>query len=353
MVADTTLWEDLLVRSTTTDTGQVPFQGALSSSPDLIPAGISPVDSSKFLNDMTKDYGVDLVVGSNNYFYARGINTAAANKAGTFYLYYSGAGLLLYPSQWVPITLEDGTSGAPVSANANGKFVTASGFLWPKVPPPINPPSDHYCLIGRLDTQDHPNPMPTILQIQDFASFVANNRGMSWRNLAMITDPNPPQLQYTIAYSQGTVAHEVYVTLTAQNVPNGCQIAFECGTAGPEPLLVLEQTTVNNPSFVAGVYSQIPANFSSSITYQLWTNGKTLPPNASLTLNAIYVQNPGDPELRGGVHLGDLIPEELMAPEHLERAQIGPVAATTLGQHSAVANFSPEGVPRARGRGDA
>jgi len=325
-----TAWDDLLVREDFNDTGQVPWPGPLCHSPDLIPAGTAPQNADNFLADMNKDYGQNLVIGDNNYFYARGINTTGSQKSGTLHLYYAPAGLLIYPSDWVELPLETGTLGSPVSAAGDGKFVTASPYLWTRVPPPTG--SDHYCLVSRLSTDTHPNPVPDILQISDFAQFIANNRGFSWRNLSQITDPNPPQIQKTVAYDQGTVAHQVYVLLTAQNVPAGCDIAFECGTAGPEPLLSLKRTQVtNSQSFVGGVYSNIPAGFSSYITYQLWTNGHSLPANATLTLSAQYVQNPGDPELVGGVDLRRLVPEHIIAPEHHERMRIGPQNAITLG----------------------
>jgi hypothetical protein len=325
-----TAWDDLLVREDFNDTGQVPWPGTLCHSPDLIPAGTQPQNAGNFLADMNKDYGQNLVIGDNNYFYARGINPTAAQKSGTLHLYYAPAGLLIYPSNWTELPMETGTLGAPVSADADGSFVTRSPYLWSKVSQPIG--SDHYCLVSRMSTHAHPDPVPDLLQISDFAQFIASNRGFSWRNLSQIVDPNPPQIQQTIAYDQGCAAHEVYILLTTQNVPAGCEIAFECGTAGPRPLLDLARTEVNNSSsFVAGVYSNIPAGFSSHITYQLWTNGKTLPPNASLTLSAQYAQNPGDPELFGGVDVRTLVPEHLLAPAHRAGVGIGPQPAVTLG----------------------
>ncbi|WP_306951010.1 hypothetical protein [Streptomyces sp. B4I13] len=285
---------------------------------------------------MNKDYGQSLSIGESNYLYARGTNTSSSQKSGTLHLYYAPAGLLVYPSNWVELPLETRVLGAPVSAPPNGTFVTRSPYLWDRVPPPP-PGSSHYCLVSRLATDAHPNPLPDVLQIQDFAQFIASNRGMAWRNLTQVTDPNPPQIERSVLYEQGDLEHMVYVLIRAENIPIGCEIEFHCGSEGPQPLLSLPRTTVTNASsFVAGVYSMIPAGFSSYITYNLWTNGKTLPVNAKLTLSAQYTENSGDPELVGAVDLRELVPEHLISPDHKERLQVGPVRAITLGSDRVV-----------------
>jgi hypothetical protein len=336
----TTQWQDLLVRNSTSDTGQIPAAGQLSDSPDLIPAGTSPAaDPTSFLADMSVDYGQNVDAGEDNYLYARGVNLYPGAESGTLHLYYAEASLLQWPAQWSPneIPLNDGTLGNPVSANANGDdFVTAAPYFWQDVPTP--PPNNHYCLIGRMVTESNPNPIPTILEIPDFATYIANNRGMSWRNINVVQDPDAPTWSTNVAYAQGATTEQLYVQLVCENIPVGCAVAFSCGTPGPVPVINLEQTTITTtPTQVLGITTTIPAGFSSSITYSFWSNGKTLPANAKITLMAVYVPPAGSDLALQGVDLAEFgIAPEDMHPEHRERLAIGPVTGVSLGSFSSV-----------------
>jgi hypothetical protein len=333
-----TTWTDLLIRNSTTDTGQIPAVGALSSSPDLIPYGTMPIpDPNTLLQDMTKDYGTDIVQGDPNYFYARGVNLAPGAESGTVHLYWTKASLITWPSHWESQELlqENGTAGSPVSANAaNADFVTAAPLVW--TPGAVNP-GDHFCMIGRVVTNTNPNPLPSgMMEMPDYANWVANNRGMSWRNLVLVTDPNQPQYSMTVPYDQGTIGEAVYVFLQCDNIPNGCQVDFECGTPGPVPLMTLNKSTVTTyPSQVLGINTTVPANWSSNVTYNLWSNGNTLPSNAKLTLNAVHVPSAGSELERSGAgfDIREVFPTEMLSEEDRARAEIGPVNGILVGQH--------------------
>ncbi|MGV1046937.1 MAG: hypothetical protein ACOYD4_00220 [Solirubrobacterales bacterium] len=327
-------YEDLLVRNTVADLGQIPAQGALSGSPDVIPAGTEYVEPKKFLEQMGVDPGKNVYVAEDNYLYVRGVNHAPAAQTGKVHLYYSRASLLQYPAQWSKneLPLNDGTLGSPVSAAKTGdSFVTEAPFFWREVPQP--PEGDHYCLIGRLVTPTHANEIPTILQLPDFSKWVSENRGMSWRNINVVTDPAAPTFSVDVLYEQGETTEELSLLLKCENIPAGCDVGFTCGTPGPKPPIQLSRTKLTNPGVeIVGITTTIPANFKSSITYSYWANGNVLPANAKITLEGVYVPPAGSELADLGQDLESLgFPPELRAQAEVG---VGPRKGIRVGSHS-------------------
>jgi hypothetical protein len=320
-------WEDLLVRNTTTDTGQIPAEGGLSKSPDIIPHGKEPLGNpSTLIANMSSAPAQNIYSHESNYIYVRGVNHAPAKQSGKIHLYYCRASLLMFPRQWErnELPLNDKQMGSPVSAEAGGDFVTENPFFWQDVSPPPN--GDHYCMVARVETQQNPNPIPEIFQLADFAKFIEGHRGYAWRNVAVVADPDTPTLEEQILYEQGDQQEEVHLMIECTNVTPGCFVAFNCGTKGPTPVIDLPKTKITQSSETLGIVTTIPAGFESDITFQYWANGKTQPENANFALRSIFIPPPTaewegigvDPSVYG------------IPPERLPEG-IGPVNATVLG----------------------
>jgi hypothetical protein len=325
--ASTTTWEDLLVRNTITDTGQIPAQGGLSASPDIIPQGKEPLaDPTTLIADMSSEPAQNVFSGESNYLYVRGANHAAAEQSGHVHLYYSRASLLMYPRQWKEneLKLNNHQAGSPVSAKAGANFVTLEPFYWENVPQP--PVGDHYCLVSRIETQQNPDPIPDVFQIADFAKFISENRGFAWRNIAVVADPDAPTLEEHIHYEQGDTSEEVHFLVECTNVTPGCFVGFNCGTKGPNPPIDLPKTEVTKSTESIGIATQVPAGFDSYITLLYWANGKTQPENAKFALRAIYIPPSGEEWAGIGVD-----PAEFGIPPERLPERAGPVRATALG----------------------
>jgi hypothetical protein len=284
-----TQYNDLYMRCNLSDTGSVPRSGVLSSSPDIIPYGTTPVTDpgTFFTNNHSQDVGQSLTANQQNYIYTRAYNYATGPQTGSIYLYYSPASLLLYPSLWSEngLTTSQGVDHVTVSAaSANQIVVSNDPFTW--VPQLIS--NDHYCMISRVSTNLNPSPVPQTGDINEFANWISTSGGWAWRNVSIVANGSPTFTQ-TINYTQGATAGILQFVLQCQNVPVGAQVAFSCGTPGPNPLINLPPTTVTNgSSFVIGMVSNIPANFVSNISYSYWANGNPPPPGFQITLIAYY-----------------------------------------------------------------
>jgi hypothetical protein len=331
-------YNDLFLRDNTSDTGSIPANPPVSTSPDIIPYGTSPVTdpTTFFTGNYGSDVGQDLIANAQNYLYMRAKNLAAGAESGTVSLYYSKASLLLYPSLWQSNILQtsDGATSVPISASTTGAIAVATNpFTW--VPQAIS--GDHYCLIGRIVTATNPNPIPATGNIQDFATYIANNRGMGWRNVA-ITTAGSPTFTQNVNYDQGTQGGAMSVLITCTNVPVGAQVSFSSGTPGPTPPVNLPQTTVTNAgSFIAGVSTTIPANWTSNISYSYWANGTTPLPGWSIALSVVYFVPGGNSLYKLGKTFAQLgLKEEEHLPAIQSQIGIGPVRGIIVGGHKTI-----------------
>ena len=323
-------WDDILIRDSLSDTGKYPTSGTLSHSPDIIPFGTSPIQDPTTLIDAThweKDLGKNLTANATNYLYVRGENLANKAQTGNMYLYYSKASLLLYPNQWATNGLKTsaGADHVPVSAAAIGdKVVTNDPFTW--IPQMIS--GDHYCLVSRVSTPDHPAIIPHTGDIQSFSKFISDNPDFAWRNVAVV-DSGAPTWTTTVEYNQGTQASEMHFLITCKNVPVGAGVAFSSGTPGPNPVVNLPMTNVtDDQSFIAGMVSSVPANWNTNISYSYFAHGTTPKKGFSITMNAVYIVPP-DNELFERAATA----EELGLPENLAAA-IGPQKGIIVGSHT-------------------
>ena len=274
------MYDDILIRKNLGDQGFVPATGSYTSSPDIIPVGMMPVNDPQGFAERTwnQDPGVDLTANAQNYIYMRGKNLAPGAEAGNMALYYTKASLLLYPSLWLKNQLKtsSGNTLAPVKANKNGDIVvTHDPFSW--IPQLID--NDHYCMVGMVGTNAHPMPTPTSETMQDLAKFLLNNPNVGWRNVRIVD--NGVNFATSVDYEQGDVGGLMYVFIECAACPDGAEVSFASGTALPDSTYVQmdwEQIKGCDPKvkkhFVMGATFNIPAGWKSSITYNYKSHGK-------------------------------------------------------------------------------
>jgi hypothetical protein len=298
-------WTDLYLRHTFQDTGIYPTAGTLSSSPDVIPLGGSPVsDPQQLITDdnWTKDYGSSTNASEPNYIYLRGRNLGEAQTEGRLYLYYSPASLLLWPTDpldpakgWAnhPLKTSFGEEFQTVRPAAGERFVTAEGFRW--IPEPIS--NDHYCLVGRISTDANPNPIPAVGTLTDFATYISTHPDMAWRNVTTINPANPVSTAI-VNYSQGSQGGETYLILRCENAPNGSEVKFSSGTPGPNPMVEMKGTVQNTGSqYTLSLLTDIPANWTSDIAYTWYSKGLVPLPGMKIWLDAVLPVAEDDPVL--------------------------------------------------------
>lgn len=283
-------YESILLRANLEDKGIIPRAGKVDLSPDVIPFSLDPVEQPQhfFSVNYGQDPGKDLLQNACNYIYLRGKNLGFGTQQGKLYLYYAPLNLLLWPSQWAKNQLKTAADRdyAQVSVDEMQLAVTPDPFVW--IPQPF-PSGTNPCLIGRVVTDKHPNPIPGDGQITNFTKWVSGNGGIGWRRVN-IQDEGAPDFTKRLNFDMGDQAGQIMFSLTCTNAPVGSEAKFSCGTPGPSPLIDTPRTKVTNDSnFIFGITCDVPAGFQSNIYYSYWLNGHSPLPGFRLTLRAAFI----------------------------------------------------------------
>lgn len=314
-------YNDIFMRDFVGDTGQIPSTTrlAVSASPDIIPAGTSPMANYQtvLVNNFNGPFNYYQNIQQNlyNYIYVRGFNLWAGAETGTIALYYAPSSLLLTPANWINnrISNFNNTMVANLSASATNQVVVGDApFYWQ--PAPLAPNMGHYCLIAQVVTPHTPNPIPSGDNLENFALWVANHPGIAWRNVTVVT--SMPSPSYTgFQGIQNPQSTSVLSTLTVRcvNIPDNTNVQLVCPVTGPQPPISINGTVgpanrIQDPQFpndkinIFSAVALLPANFQAQV--QLTINvpqGQTLPTNASATVSYFLNTTTASPAAHVGI----------------------------------------------------
>lgn len=332
------IWNDVYFRANVNDNGDYPSTGCQSSCFDIITRQ-APLKNPDTLirDDWNNNVCEELNARMNNYIYVRGRNLAGKKQTGKVYLYYSKANLLLYPSFWQDNVIKVGGNKDcfDFSVEKDGKFLCSDSsqgtFAW--APEMIT--NNHYCLISRAVTEDHPAPIPSASDVVDFGRFISTNRSYGWRNVTVI-DRNTADISQTVHYDQGETSHTMHIILSCKDVPVGAEVAFDCVTPGPKPMIHMERTKITTPNQDVGIICDVPANFSGDITYYYWANGKKPGDNFKISLHCVIFTSENHELRQYAKHyeeLGFALPHSMREQMKIGNS-IGPEYGIILGEYS-------------------
>jgi C1A family cysteine protease len=323
-----------LMRDNLGDQGQIPGSGSACTSPDIIPNGTTPVSNPQtyFSVNWYQDVGQNISQGVNNYIYTRAKNqTITGANSGQIYLYYTPASLILWPNQWCNNKLSTSVPGrnyANIAATTTSQITVGDvPFLWN--PQPL-PGGNHYCMISQVVTPTDPNPIPTSFStMDDFVNYIYSHPNIGWRNVTMVNANDAPNIQVPVNFSF-TDAVQMYITVDLENVPVGASVSLDAGTPGPTPLIQINKTRATaTPSFVVGIMSNVPANYSSTLIFSFWNEGLTIPSGAVANVRAFYLPPSGAEKY---AQLNATFLEQVYGDEHLNSIGIGPQQVVQVGQ---------------------
>jgi len=285
-------YTDLYIRAALNDPGNIPRTGmGLSSSPDVIPYGVMPVSNPQtfFTGDnFNQVLSRDIIYNAYNYVYLRGINYATEARSGQMFCYFSPSNLLLYPSTWRQNGLY--TSGGIDHVDVkdvpvNAPFATPDPLVWLA---PYPPPNSHFCMISRVVTAQNPNPIPNSGSYSDFATWVANNGGIGWRNVTVIA-AGSPDILYNTAYDQGEEGGLMDLLITATDAPSGSEVWFSSGTPLADGKVIsIPPSKITQSSQTFATQANIPAQWKTTFTWAYRSNGGSPGPKFDVTLRVQF-----------------------------------------------------------------
>ncbi|KMN36459.1 hypothetical protein VI26_06315 [Chromobacterium sp. LK1] len=264
------------------------------------------------------DVGKPTIFMQQNYFYVRGKNLSSGADAGKIYLYYCPQNLFLFPSLWSQNQLKTSSHQDYVQVVANDVnevTVTPEPFTF------LPTSETHSCLIARVSTPNHPNPLPQdgeIGTMAQLANYIASHPNMGWRNVALVNKGIPSYTNYftldTTCLKPGT-EYLFLVGLSYKGLTPGSILAFSSGTpipSGPDKGVVIQHppTPVDQADGSFGTrYLTIPAGFKTSVSFT-YTAKPPIQQGWSLQFFAVYLP------LQAAANSDDQTARDLAIPVH-------------------------------------
>jgi hypothetical protein len=298
----TITYDDLYVRDAFDDRGDLPYGGRTAYlSPDIIPQQQNQREPRWFIDNYGKDQGLNVIADVNNYVYVRAKNLKTTSTSGTVFLYCAPSTLLLNVNYWSnnPINIGNGakTSASLVDANNNTQIapdqicVGQTPFLLNQ---PI-PDGFHYCLITRVVTGDHGNPIPVgrFTSSGDFLKWVVENPNVAWRNVTTVpsTTGAISQSQY---YENPDPSEQTYwFVVQGTDFPDGSTVTIEGLTAGNT--FSYTGRFGAPPLQTALTMQGIPAGFAGTVNVTVTPpSGQSIPSGATLYIQYYRQIQQGD-----------------------------------------------------------
>ncbi|MEA2692857.1 MAG: hypothetical protein QOJ16_2244 [Acidobacteriota bacterium] len=181
----------IYLRPNSKNDGSVPSRAPYSTSPDIWPAGTTPIASYQTTLATAASYASssssNIYSGQSNIIYVRGRNGATANKTVNVTLYWAFSGVINSPSQWQNNVIKSDANqsqGTISSLTPNAIGVCDATFLW--MGPPRPKGSNHYCLFAQFNDANNSNPFPDVATPLRMSALIQNNLGWGWRNMSTI-----------------------------------------------------------------------------------------------------------------------------------------------------------------------
>ena len=294
------LYMDVMLRDTFDDFGQAFVSGSVCKSPDIIPVGLNALSdpAGELKKQWFRDIGKDLTANANNVIYLRGISHNPKGTKARFYLYYSPASLLMYPGQWQnnQIPCSNGQKYYETEELKQGDLaVTKTPFLWN----PSGIKGDHYCLIGRVVTDEHPNPIPKAEDVKEFSKFIAGNPNYCMRNISVV-EKDIPDYSVAVQYEQGKLGARMHFIVESK----GCSPDAEFSLSSTEsaPSISIERQKVPKDGTLTGISSDVPRDFKTKLLLNFWNKNPEKAKNGwELSLKVFYIVEASDREEIPGI----------------------------------------------------
>ena len=281
-----------------------PRNGTMCHCPDIIPNGTDiKKNPNEFIESQwMQDVGTSTTANRVNYIYVRGLNSSATAMPAEIYLYYSPARLLQWPHTvngvqgWAdrPLQTGDGRDYQEVLVGGKAKFVTPSAFEWQ----PQSLEGDHYCLVGRVQTDRHPNPIPPDLEnIDDFAKYISEHPDLGWRNVDMIV-PKDNAWFGVQEYNHGLQAAEMVISLFVTNGRDQDYVTAVASNEGPNPPIDMRLDLTGSGKEQWNLRTDIPAAYKTNIrlTY-VAASGQPIPDDLIVEIQTLRVAISPDSDL--------------------------------------------------------
>lgn len=311
-------WYGLSVRGNLADTAAIPRSGTLTSSPDLLVNGTTPVPVATLIQ-MWNQTTWGPINGDKNLVYGRSgsVNISVPVTKGAFRLFITDAGLNNPPNQWTQLFTQSGSRSSALQTIAGAatllpgdRGAISDPFLW-------NVPGDgHYCIIGVASTEFFTND-PALVQPSNWNSFtwITYNGAAGWHNVDTIHGASESLKIYNL---DGTTERYEFEAHCSQ-VPAGTEVSLSAEDPVLPAIIRSNAARLSTREQVVHAAGELPGNYKGDLTLRVKTaDGKPLAAPASVEVKMYWVVPPGHRRYEDAVAaLGDTTAIVLSRPARL------------------------------------
>jgi hypothetical protein len=286
-------WYGLSVRANLADTAAIPRPGSLTSSPDILVNGITPIPVSTLIQQWNQTtWGP--ISGDKNLVYGRAgsVNISVPITKAEFSLFTTDAGLNNPPNQWTQLfthaesrTSTVQTIGGATTLQPGDRGAISDPFVWDV------PGSGHYCLIAVARTEFFTND-PALIQPSNWNSltWITYNGAAGWHNVDVVSSNEEVLKIYNQDGTRETYEFEADCT----NVPIGTEVSIAAEDPVLPAIIRSHAVRISGNEQVVRAAGELPGNYKGDLTIRFKTpDGKLLPAPASVAVNMYWVVPPG------------------------------------------------------------
>lgn len=278
-------WYGLFVRGNTGNSGEIPKQGTLTASPDVLVNGSTPLIPRLIITNWNQSvWGPQ--AGLKNYAYGRAqsLNIGVKISTPTVRMYYTDAGFVPPPSSWNQVfTYDDQLESSPLVDINDATILPPGTRSATKLAFGVNfPGSGHYCMITAAGSEFFANKPDAGGGNWNSATWLACNGAAGWHNLD-VSSTGEAVLKF---YNQDDSAERFVFEAHCHRVEKGSKVSLE--VAG---LLKTTQAAITHDYQVVSAEVEVPANHAGELNVRF---GK-LPPGSAITFYKYWVVPAGHP----------------------------------------------------------
>lgn len=287
-------YNDIYVRDSFNDVGQVPTTDDAWKSPDIIPYQNAQLWWDLIVGTYPKgpDLAKDFVNPGINNIYVRAKNLQpSGTESGQVSLYYCPPSLFMNPSQWVKnvITTASGNpqpdfvnQNGSTQLNPNDIAISSPCFFLSRLPQLKQ--DNHYCFIAVVKTPNHTVTIPdSFPSTADFVSWVQNQPAVAWRNVALIPSSKNQILQILTFGSSDPEDNRFHFSIVGSNLPVGTQVNVQFDIFGSQSWSGTLPAPDETGEQIIGFDQIIPANYTGALTISATPpQGQAFTPGATL-----------------------------------------------------------------------
>jgi hypothetical protein len=276
------------VRANFGDNGNIPKAGNVTSSPDVVLNGQTPLSTQQLIN-LWNVYNWDPAPGFINYAYGRAqsLNIQVPISSPVLRMYYSDQGFNPPPSSWVKLyTFGNNSETAPLLGMTPGPIQVggraANGGDENEAFQLKVPGSGHYCAISVAGSEFFANNPSDSGSNWDSYEWITNDGAAGWHNVN-VSSAKEEKLKF---YNQDASAEHFVFEAHSNKVPVGTTISLgfedkKLASASPT-----QSARISNPYQVVTTEAEVPAKYSGNFVLGI---DKSLPADASIDCRLLWV----------------------------------------------------------------